>query len=129
MQLMNARSVCLFMLAMGLATLVGAADGLEGRWKLAGDGTCYLDRTDSGPDQCSAMPGRWKLGGDGSCHWDDDDSGPNQCDPAEAPPSDETGDDAALTTEFDGSSGRAVDGIANATIGRAWQTSHTKPIG
>jgi len=81
MRRLNARWVWLFMLAMGFATLVGAANDLEGRWKLAGDGTCYLDRTDSGPDQCSPMPGRWKLGGDGSCQWDDDDSGPNQCDP------------------------------------------------
>ena len=68
------------MLAMGLATVTGASS-FEGRWKLAGDGTCYLDLTDAGPDQCWASPGRWKLGGDESCYWDDDDSGPNQCAP------------------------------------------------
>jgi hypothetical protein len=70
----------LLMLAMGLATVAGAS-GSEGRWKLGGDGSCYLDPTDAGPDQCSASPGRWKLGGDGACYWDDDDSGPNQCAP------------------------------------------------
>jgi hypothetical protein len=72
------RWTCLLVLVMGLAT-VTTPNGLEGRWKLAGDGTCYLDLTDVGPDQCSASPGRWKLGGDGSCYWDDDDSGPDQC--------------------------------------------------
>ncbi|HTH03932.1 MAG TPA: hypothetical protein VL882_26835 [Vicinamibacterales bacterium] len=58
----------------------------EGRWKLGGDGACYWDPDDSGPDQCSQSSGRWKLGGDGSCYWDANDSGPNQCaPPAEAP--------------------------------------------
>ena len=65
------------------AASTGAAP--EGRWKLAGDGTCYLDRNDAGPDQCSGIPGRWKLGGNGSCYWDDDDSGPNQCQPPPYP--------------------------------------------
>jgi hypothetical protein len=69
---------CLLLAAIAL-TVTGAATQPEGRWKLAGDGTCYLDHTDAGPDQCSGIPGRWKLGGDGSCYWDDDDSGPNQC--------------------------------------------------
>ena len=56
----------------------------DGRWKLGGDGSCYWDPDDSGPDQCSQSPGRWKLGGDGSCYWDPDDSGPNQCSPPAA---------------------------------------------
>jgi hypothetical protein len=64
-------------------TVTTGSTAPEGRWKLAGDGTCYLDRNDAGPDQCSGTPGRWKLGGNGTCYWDDDDSGPNQC----APPS------------------------------------------
>ena len=81
MRLNNARRICLLMLVMGFATAIGAAGSVEGRWKLAGDGTCYLDQSDAGPDQCSPVPGRWKLGGDGTCQWDDDDSGPNQCDP------------------------------------------------
>jgi hypothetical protein len=71
--------------AIGLAVASIAANGPDGRWKLAGDGTCYLDRNDAGPDQCSGMPGRWKLGGNGSCYWDDDDSGPNQCEPPSYP--------------------------------------------
>ena len=54
----------------------------DGRWKLGGDGSCYFDPDDSGPDQCEANLGRWKLGGDGSCYWDPADSGPNQCAPA-----------------------------------------------
>jgi hypothetical protein len=85
MRLMNVRLALLLLLAVGLATVTGAASSLEGRWKLAGDGTCYLDRNDAGPDQCSPIPGRWKLGGDESCYWDDDDSGPNQCDPFATP--------------------------------------------
>jgi hypothetical protein len=78
---LKTRWTCLLVLVMGLAT-VTTPNGLEGRWKFAGDGTCYLDLTDSGPDQCSASPGRWKVGADDSCYWDDDDSGPNQCAPA-----------------------------------------------
>src|SRR6478752_1216305 len=54
----------------------------DGRWKLGGDGSCYWDPDDSGPDQCSQSQGRWKLGGDGSCYWDPADSGDNQCSPA-----------------------------------------------
>jgi hypothetical protein len=69
------------LLTAALAAVVSAAS-TEGRWKLAPDGSCYLDRSDAGPDQCSPSPGRWKLGGDGACYWDDDDSGPNQCAPA-----------------------------------------------
>ena len=33
--------------------------------------------SDGGP----TVPGRWKLGGDGSCYWDEYDSGPDQCTP------------------------------------------------
>jgi hypothetical protein len=58
----------------------------DGRWKLGGDGSCYFDPDDSGPDQCSPNLGRWKLGGDGSCYWDPADSGPNQCSPPAAEP-------------------------------------------
>jgi hypothetical protein len=61
-----------------------AAATTDGRWKLGGDGSCYWDPDDSGPDQCSQSGGRWKLGGDGSCYWDASDSGPNQCAPAAA---------------------------------------------
>lgn len=57
------------------------AAATDGRWKLGGDGSCYFDPDDSGPDQCSQSPGRWKLGGDGSCYWDPADEGPNQCTP------------------------------------------------
>jgi hypothetical protein len=54
----------------------------DGRWKLGGDGSCYWDPDDAGPDQCSQTPtGRWKLGGDGSCYWDANDSGADQCAP------------------------------------------------
>ena len=56
----------------------------DGRWKLGGDGSCYWDPDDSGPDQCSQNPGRWKLGGDDSCYFDPADSGPNQCSPPAA---------------------------------------------
>jgi hypothetical protein len=53
----------------------------DGRWKLGGDGSCYWDPDDSGPDQCSQTMGRWKLGGDGSCYFDANDSGADQCAP------------------------------------------------
>ena len=62
-------------------TILHSTIAQDGRWKLGGDGSCYFDPDDSGPDQCSANPGRWKLGGDGSCYWDPADSGPNQCTP------------------------------------------------
>jgi hypothetical protein len=62
-------------------TILHSTIAQDGRWKLGGDGSCYFDPDDSGPDQCSASPGRWKLGGDGSCYWDPADSGPNQCTP------------------------------------------------
>jgi len=66
----------------GAVTLPSATVGQDGRWKLGGDGSCYFDPDDSGPDQCSPNLGRWKLGGDGSCYWDPADEGPNQCSPA-----------------------------------------------
>ena len=70
----------------GTVTKPAAAATSDGRWKLGGDGSCYWDPDDSGPDQCSPNQGRWKLGGDGSCYWDASDSGPNQCEPASAAP-------------------------------------------
>ena len=78
------RWACLLLASLAL-TATNTATAPEGRWKLAGDGTCYLDRNDAGPDQCSGIPGRWKLGGDGVCYWDDDDAGPNQCAPPPFP--------------------------------------------
>jgi hypothetical protein len=67
----------------GVAAKATAAT-TDGRWKLGGDGSCYWDPDDSGPDQCSQVVGRWKLGGDGSCYFDANDSGPNQCEPPAA---------------------------------------------
>ena len=64
------------------STAMNPAATTDGRWKLGGDGSCYWDPDDSGPDQCSQNLGRWKLGGDGSCYWDANDEGPNQCAPA-----------------------------------------------
>ncbi len=78
MRITNHRWAWLTLFVVALASF---ASGGDGRWKLASDGSCYLDRNDEGPDQCSPSPGRWKLGGDHSCYWDDDDSGPNQCEP------------------------------------------------
>ncbi len=67
----------------GVAAKATAAT-TDGRWKLGGDGSCYWDPDDSGPDQCSQSSGRWKLGGDGTCYFDANDSGPNQCEPPAA---------------------------------------------
>jgi hypothetical protein len=63
--------------------LVAAVPGMaaEGRWKLAGDGTCYFDPDDEGPDQCTR--GRWKIGAEGSCYFDGFDDGPDQCSPTD----------------------------------------------
>ena len=53
----------------------------DGRWKDDGNGGCYFDPDDSGPNQCSATLGRWKDDGNGGCYFDASDSGPNQCQP------------------------------------------------
>src|SRR5690242_16278263 len=39
---------------------LGSALNQDGRWKLGGDGSCFFDPDDSGPDQCSPNLGRWK---------------------------------------------------------------------
>lgn len=63
-----------------------AARAQDGRWKLDGNGGCYFDATDSGPDQCVASTtGRWKDDGNGGCVFDASDSGPNQCTPPQQP--------------------------------------------
>lgn len=52
----------------------------EGRWKSDGNGGCYWDAFDSGPNQCEPTTvGRWKSGGGGSCYFDSNDEGPDQC--------------------------------------------------
>jgi hypothetical protein len=82
MKFENVRWVCLVLFAIALAT-TAAASNTDGRWKLGGDGLCYFDPADSGPDQCDPEAGRWKLGGDGVCYFDAQDSGPDQCAPSE----------------------------------------------
>jgi hypothetical protein len=55
-----------------------------GRYRYDGNGDCYWDSTDSGPDQCSTPPpptGRFKWDANGNCTWDPNDSGPDQCTP------------------------------------------------
>jgi hypothetical protein len=83
--------VCAIVLA-GTVAAVSAASGAEGRWKDDGNGGCYFDATDSGPDQCPAPAGRWKVDGDGNCYWDAQDSGFNQCSPAEESAAETSGD-------------------------------------
>jgi hypothetical protein len=82
--------------ASNVVTPLRSSLNQDGRWKLGGDGSCYFDPDDSGPDQCEANLGRWKLGGDGSCYWDPADEGPNQCSPATSDGLDAT--DAKPTT-------------------------------
>jgi hypothetical protein len=72
--------VCLTLVATTPTS--GASDG---RWKDDGNGGCYFDANDSGPDQCSPTPGRWKDDGNGGCYFDANDSGPNQCQPQQPP--------------------------------------------
>jgi hypothetical protein len=55
-----------------------------GRYKLNGNGQCYWEPNDSGPNQCSPNSGRYKLDGSGDCYWDANDSGPDQCSPGGA---------------------------------------------
>ena len=57
--------------------------GSTGRWKFAGDGECYWDSNDDGPDQCAPL-GRWKSDGQGGCYWDSNDGGADQCQPPQA---------------------------------------------
>ena len=78
-------------LLMGLLVLTAgvtaATAEASGRWKLGGDGGCYFDANDDGPDQCTpGSLGRWKLGGDGSCYFDATDGGPDQCAPVSSAP-------------------------------------------
>jgi hypothetical protein len=85
MKHISARLACLLLFAVCIAAATSVVYGMDGRWKLGDDGSCYFDPNDSGPDQCSPTPspdvppGRWKLGGDGSCYFDSNDSGPDQC--------------------------------------------------
>jgi hypothetical protein len=86
MKLMSARWSWLILLVVGLAAATSAVNGDEGRWKIADDGSCYWDSTDSGVDQCDGPGptlGRWKLTPEGGCVWDAEDSGPHQCTPPE----------------------------------------------
>jgi hypothetical protein len=68
-----------FLTLMGVLCITMLAQAKEGRWKLDGNGGCYFDATDDGPDQCSGTIGRWKVDGNGGCYFDANDSGPNQC--------------------------------------------------
>ena len=70
-----------FLTLIAVACISVIADAQTGRWKLDGNGGCYFDANDDGPDQCSATIGRWKLDGNGGCYFDAADSGPNQCAP------------------------------------------------
>jgi len=94
--------ICLLLLMSGVATATGAAAGMEGRWKVAGDGSCYFDETDDGPDQCSPEPGRWKVAGDGSCYFDETDDGPDQCVPLESTSVQAGSDDTVSETSVEG---------------------------
>jgi hypothetical protein len=58
------------------------ASAATGRYKVDGNGGCYWDATDTGPDQCSPTSGRYKVDGAGTCYWDANDTGPDQCVPA-----------------------------------------------
>jgi hypothetical protein len=83
------------MIALCLLALPVVVFVQDGRWKVGGDGACYFDASDSGPNQCEPgtsttgqqSGGRWKLGEGGACYWDPTDSGPNQCDAPGAPAS------------------------------------------
>ena len=87
-------------LLMGLLVLTAgvtaATPEARGRWTLGGDGGCYFDATDEGPDQCAPALGRWKLGGDGTCYFDATDGGPDQCAPVSSAPTEIEADDSLV---------------------------------
>jgi hypothetical protein len=87
MKRVSARLACLLLLAIGIAAATSVVYGADGRWKLGGDGSCFFDPNDTGPDQCSpsSPTGRWKVGGDGTCVFDPNDTGPDQCTPGSSP--------------------------------------------
>ena len=82
MRIVKGAWIALLLFIVGVATTAASASA-DGRWKVAGDGSCYFDETDNGLEQCSPNVGRWKVAGDGSCYFDETDSGPDQCAPAE----------------------------------------------
>ena len=93
MRVSGALLMGLLMLTAGVAAATPEASG---RWKLGGDGGCYFDANDDGPDQCAPAPGRWKLGGDGTCYFDPTDGGPDQCAPVSSAPTETEADDSLV---------------------------------
>jgi hypothetical protein len=72
-----------FLLVFVLTATVASASTGTGRWKGDGNGGCYWDANDDGPDQCDPNApvhgGRWKVDGNHNCYWEPNDDGPNQC--------------------------------------------------
>lgn len=85
--LRNAIPTALVAMALLITAPIPAGADPEGRWKVDGNGGCYFDGNDDGPDQCrpttAPQPGRWKVDGLGGCYFDSTDDGPNQCTPSE----------------------------------------------
>jgi hypothetical protein len=65
----------LLLMLTSLCAVVAEAEAA--RWKLDGNGECYWDANDDGPNQC----GRLKLNGNGECYWEWNDAGADQCSP------------------------------------------------
>lgn len=61
----------------------GSAATEVGRWKLDGDGGCYWDDNDDGPNQCDPNDpaGRYRFDGS-TCVWDQSQHPPDECTPS-----------------------------------------------
>src|SRR4030095_7355223 len=109
-------------LLMGLLVLTvgvtAATSEASGRWKLGGDGGCYCDATDDGPDQCAPSPGRWKLGGDGTCYFDPNDGGPDQCAPV-----------SSASTESEADDSLVLLGVSDVRVSTDRPGQHPAPLG
>lgn len=88
MKLISVRWACLLVLLLSVVAVSSAVSAEQGRWKVDGDGNCYFDANDDGPDQC--LPpnpvGRWKVDGNGNCYFEQNDQGPDQCVPPATEP-------------------------------------------
>jgi hypothetical protein len=77
--------VLLVLALVGSASTYAAQQ--SGRFKDDGNGGCFFDPNDDGPDQCFPVApqqaaGRFKDDGNGGCFFDPNDDGPDQCTPA-----------------------------------------------
>lgn len=121
------RSLRSIAVAAGLAVVLllapavrgASTDDELGRWKLDGNGGCYWDENDDGPDQCDPNnpDGRYKLDGNGGCYWDPYDFGDDQCTPGQGGSGDLTALDEGGDTQGSGNCIGSLQSMALASKG------------